>query len=513
MIKTDPLAPRLSGIELEVSRRLTKINNSDRANSNGWTFLSKEIDRAKANGLVNRNWKLKTDTSCGGEIVSPPMFGDNLLKEMTTVCDAARKVSKQTGQPVTDGECGLHIHFDAGDFSAKAFSNLFILTQLAEIVFYVMYPNRRMEYCAPISLNMKQASRFRDITDVRAEWYRQENVIKREEGKKQKVYNAEFINSSSPGEYYDGTRYHGLNIHCYWRIGTVEFRYCEGTFDPAHIKAWYELCLSIVNTAVYLAEKDSTLEIDNYMASRNYDYLKSHFLNRGRFRKLLIMLSNLCGFSRVAVKLIIDRVRRFNPALLSKNPPIPTEIEVYNAGGYLFRNVETGNHYLHNGTKIKLDHPNAAGKVVVDVVFEDISAEYGSGYYRLLSSNPAFDVNLTMRIVRQGQIVNPWNNAAAPAPVPVDFTEHWDAEPYADEVIHLANNPAAQVNVFLHEPQAVIMPGTIAATNILPGTIAAINPQADVGPPPTAPDETTFNELDEWLPYEVVDETNEHEGS
>jgi len=387
----DPLEPRPFGIELEVSRRLTKLNNSDRINSIGWAELFAKSDHLRQTGKISRRWKLKTDTSCGGEIVSPPMYGDNSWKEIAMVCDAARYVSKQTSQPVVDGECGLHLHFDASDFDAHAFSNLFIIVQMAEILFYSMYPNRRLDYCAPISLNMKQVSRFRDLTDVRDAWYRKENNKREPE----KSYSTEFICSQNPGERYDGTRYHGLNIHCFWQIGTVEFRYCEGTFDLLHILAWYELCLSIVNTAAFYAKNKKVIKVDEYLSTKSYEWLRSHFMNNARLRKLIMRLAKLCGFSRRSIRLIMQRIRRTNALLLSKHPLKQTYINHNTSILYCFRDVETGVVYTASGLVAAPRHQE--GKKIIDVIFED-SPQYGPSFKRVYSADPSYYIEYVMRV-------------------------------------------------------------------------------------------------------------------
>jgi hypothetical protein len=45
---------------------------------------------------------------------------------------------------------------------------------------------------------------------------------------------------------YNPTRYRGLNLHSFNYRGTIEFRYFDGTLNPADIKAWGTLCLRLV---------------------------------------------------------------------------------------------------------------------------------------------------------------------------------------------------------------------------------------------------------------------------
>jgi len=336
------------GIELELSRRLTRINNANRANSYWWRRLSDELMELRREGLLGHGWKLKTDLSCGGEIVSPVLTYPKGITEIAIVCDMVKKIEKEAKIPVTDGECGLHFHFDVTDFAEnpRKFSNLFILIKLSELIFYQMYPNRRMDFAGPLEINMRQACRIRDLNDLKDVWYRGSNNVK----DRGAIYENSFLQNHIPGERYDGTRYHGFNIHCFYQQGTVEFRYCEATFDPLHIVAWYEMCLAIVETAanVNVVDKKWTKSLYNY----EYANLKSFLVKPTKFRKLIIDLMKLCNFSRSTKRLIIEKVKENNPNLLEKPTP-PNVINNTNVKKYAFKDMTDGSIYDHQGNKIQ----------------------------------------------------------------------------------------------------------------------------------------------------------------
>ena len=284
------LKPRRFGIELELSRRFLCVNNSDRHYSNNWTSVTNLINELIRAGTIQRGWRLKVDTSCGGEVVSPILLGPKGLRDTAILCEGIQKIADDAGVVAVDAECGLHLHFDSADMKPIQLSNLFILLHTAEPIIYSMYPNRSPKYCAPIELNMRLASKFRDWTDVRDAWYRGSNNVK----DRSYVYGDNFINNSQAGDYYDGTRYHGFNIHCFWRQGTVEFRYGIGTLDVLHIKAYYDMCLAMVNTAM----TSKKIKLGDTAKDLKFTGLMNHYQENYRFRRIIRKLCKDCSFSR-----------------------------------------------------------------------------------------------------------------------------------------------------------------------------------------------------------------------
>jgi hypothetical protein len=336
--------PRRFGIELELSRRFLCINNSDKNYSKHWPWVDNLLYDLRNSRLISPGWKLKIDTSCGGEVVSPILIGNHGMAEVGRICYEIQKYADNLGISPVDAECGLHIHFDAADMKPRELSNLFILLQTAEPVIYSMYPTRNPKYCSPIEVNMRLASKCRDWTDVRDVWYRGENNVK----DRAAVYNKSFINSTNSGDSYDGTRYHGFNIHCYWRQGTVEFRYGAGTLDPIHILAYYEMCLSMVNSAM----SNKKIKI-NSTADMDYHSLVNHLTSNYRFRKVISKLCSDCLFSRGTIKLIMNLVKKNSPHLLGK-PPSGDIIVISkeNCDSYAFYIKTSREYYLHNGVMI-----------------------------------------------------------------------------------------------------------------------------------------------------------------
>lgn len=340
---TESLSPRRFGIELEVSRRIFNVAYDDRRKNKEWDRARKLLRQLKDQGSISRGWKLKTDTSCGGELVSPPLVQPHGLREIARVCNAFNSYAKTVNKPLTDGECGLHIHIDAEGMTPRTVSNLFAIVHMMEPIIYEMYPSRSFKYCAPIDVNVAQMSRARDWIDVRDAWYRGQNNVK----DKTKIYSPAFINGSTGGEYYDGTRYHGFNIHCYWRLGTVEFRYGNGTFDFNHIKAYYEMCLAMVNTAMNSKSRIKPfngIELNNF--ERNLEIFKMTYGGR----KHLMRVASLCGFSRDTLSLISKLIKKNKSNILQRHPDeMPIFVTKKNAKQFIFLDIDAGRYFNHKG--------------------------------------------------------------------------------------------------------------------------------------------------------------------
>ena len=303
------------------------------------------------------------------------MHGANGLSQTALICQEVQALADSIGAPSVDGECGLHIHLNANDMKPRQLSNLFVLLHRAEPIIYAMYPKRNPQYCAPIDINMRLGSRFRDWVDVRDAWYRGQNNVK----DKNHTYQESFINGTQPGDHWDGTRYHGFNIHCFWRQGTVEFRYGAGTLDPLHIRAYYEMCLALMNTAMSEVNIKSSDSLNTY----KYQQLLTYYQQNYRFRKIIKHLCKDCSFSRGTIKLIMDLIRENNPAFLAKSEEDKEKFVVItgaNSSQFLYR---TKDGKIRNSSGTVQQSVNSKFKII-DCDYYWASEE---GAYQLISTN------------------------------------------------------------------------------------------------------------------------------
>lgn len=388
------LPNRKFGIELEISRRLVNAGDDERAKNHIWDKFRNELFHLIEKGQIDRHWKVAPDSSCGGEVVSPPMIGPDGLRQVGVVCQWAKKFAKNHGKPLVDGECGLHLHFDASDITPKILSNIFVLLHAIEPAIYSMYPDRNHRYCAPIDVNITQAARFRDFNDVRDVWYRGSNNVK-ERGK---IYPSAFINSTAAGEHYDGTRYHGFNIHCYWSIGTIEFRYAPGNFDLNHIKSYYELCLSIITTAKKAADAGEKIAFLPNSTDKNYSQLLQMLQQNYRFRKYLIDVSKMAGLPRSTVGFMVRRLKEVNGSIMVKDPSVvPTFVMESNKDKFIYQDRSTGAYYDHNAKMISTMHFN--GRRIIECVRETAK----NGDIILIPSRRNVHMDITLVIEKAGK--------------------------------------------------------------------------------------------------------------
>lgn len=402
---------RKFGIELEISRQFVNASNDERCKNENWGLLQNAVENARRKHGLSAGWKVKTDTSCGGEIVSPILEGQAGLREIALISEAAVSCATERKRPVVDGECGLHLHFDASDISAPQIGRIFALLQVAEVIIFGMYPYRNFKYCSPITINMRQPTRWRDMIDVRNDWYRGSNNIKKPET----VYPSSFVNSTTPGDHYDGTRYHGFNIHCFWHINTVEFRYAPGTFNFMHIAAYYELCLSIINTAM---DKNASITVPKELQSSNWPQVVSLYSKGYRRRSLIAETMKRLKLSRQTCAFMLSEFRNRNKSFLERDPDtITTWIVKSNSAKFIFRSEATGNCYNFDGTRTS----NIAGRQMVSC-----AERIDGGILTLVPVKPNIKVS-PIRIGAKRKIVVSkggfWiDRAQAPAPFEVEIT-------------------------------------------------------------------------------------------
>lgn len=166
-------------------------------------------------------WKVVTDGSLGvggHEVVSPVLTLDRVA-EIDKVCYALAGIRANVNR-----SCGLHVHVGARDLNINSLKRLAALyAESEDVIDLLLPPSRRARnnaYCRTLKdVVPATLAAARDVQGV-----------------------ARAIDG--------GERYSKINFAAFWRHGTVEFRQHSGTIDPAKIKNWLKLCLSLVTTAV-----------------------------------------------------------------------------------------------------------------------------------------------------------------------------------------------------------------------------------------------------------------------
>lgn len=168
-----------------------------------------QVSAENYNHTTRNHWKLVTDSSLSGnntfELVSPVLEGQNGLKELKKVC----WVLDACGVKV-NASCGLHIHFDAANFSLQTWKNIAISYKHIESVIDKFMPESRRNnnYCRSLR-----------------------NIIE------QKINNAQSIDNLQQVAF-ENTRYFKVNPQSYSRHKTIEFRQHAGSINYDKISNW-----------------------------------------------------------------------------------------------------------------------------------------------------------------------------------------------------------------------------------------------------------------------------------
>lgn len=246
-------SPRLFGIELEViGREEDEIYN-----------FSKKLP--KQFGIVTDS---SIDDERGIEIVTPILAGLNGEKAVRNVSELLKKYNFYT-----DKSCGFHCHLDGRDFRMnektvikdrrkaknvyyapsdflldeqivqKRLVSLMLFYSIFDDVILAMIPKSRrtntfcktlkddFHFTELITMLNNTVNRYSNIEML---WYRADNYGRVEEQK---------------ADRWDGTRYHGINIHSlFGKRKTIEIRYHGGTINGKKILQWVSLHQHILDT-------------------------------------------------------------------------------------------------------------------------------------------------------------------------------------------------------------------------------------------------------------------------
>jgi len=179
-----------------------------------------------------RNWKAVYDGSLnlGGvefKTISP-RFGDNIITDLRRL----QNLNENMGYRA-DKSCGVHVHFEARDFKLTEIKNLLLLMNKIEPIIFESLPSDRQDnrFCQRLELDTSDLSRIETLKDLTDLWYN-------------RMSETEFSTTR-----YSEARYRGVNIHSRFMLGTIEFRYHEGTHRAKPIYDWIRFCNSIMTAS------------------------------------------------------------------------------------------------------------------------------------------------------------------------------------------------------------------------------------------------------------------------
>jgi hypothetical protein len=181
------------------------------------------------NHTTRAHWKVVSDGSIRGErpfeLVSPPMQGEDGLRQIRTVCAVLEALNVKVNRST-----GLHVHHDAADLDLSALKAVVTMWwKYEDVILYFLPPSRRNNYyCAPAMPRGGVCGyRWQPVNgDPVVGW---------------KLAMDSIANREDLRGFMVNQRYCAVNFDSLWRHGTVEFRAHSGTTSADKIVAWVVL--------------------------------------------------------------------------------------------------------------------------------------------------------------------------------------------------------------------------------------------------------------------------------
>lgn len=199
-----------------------------------------------------RTWTVERDSSIwvsdGGEqceFVTPKCN----YADIPTVQECIRAL-RRAGAKVNTS-CGMHIHVDAANHTAKSLKNLlFTFRAKEDLIFKAVgtQSNRLAQWCKPIDDTL--VDRVKKIKKLDG------NTLK------ETWYSTYAQSWEIQDAHYNSSRYHALNLHSVYFRGTVEFRLFEATLHAGEARAYINLCLAMSAQAIN-SKRASAEVLDN----------------------------------------------------------------------------------------------------------------------------------------------------------------------------------------------------------------------------------------------------------
>jgi hypothetical protein len=249
--------PRVRGLDMyDVNRRLQQAGL--------------DVQEESYNHAHRSTWKLTTDSTCGLELVSPPMSGLEARVEIKLAVDTLRELGA-----VVNRDCGLHVHHDARDLTTKQFKDTVMLWNANQPIVTEMMPQSRRtnEWCRPNSFRTMKDQ----IGDSAAHSSPPDRTSRDRYGDRMPRYRHRMSKEEAVNALSSHTRYMALNVEAYPRHGTLEFRQHQGTLNGTKIWNW------IIFTQMFITAGMSRKyePAPSVLPSRRTSTLRSHLRMNG----------------------------------------------------------------------------------------------------------------------------------------------------------------------------------------------------------------------------------------
>lgn len=190
----------------------------------------------------------------GIEMVSYPASGDLLLESI----DNLISWSNNTGA-VVNRSCGLHVHFNSLDLTARQVAHVGIVYRYFEEILKGMMPNSRQSsnWCKDFPIPKKHLRHITEESELIEMYY-------------------DYMDSYPSTDKYNDARYCGLNIHSRYYHGSLEFRLHSGTINKTKIINWIQILNRIIDMAIDL-ERYTGDEYDKWIKKPPITHMVSTF--------------------------------------------------------------------------------------------------------------------------------------------------------------------------------------------------------------------------------------------
>lgn len=196
-----------SGLEVEFTSDHGRRDVVERLENQGLVAFEEDYNHA-----IRDHWKVTTDSSCGYELVSPPLPPESAK----SIAGAMRAVSEAGGY--VNEQCGFHVHIEIPE-GQRTYQDCLAIARL----YHESY-----EFFSPVFEQSRLDNRF-----------------------------ARFIENMESWMTAVGTdRYTAVNLTVLNRQPTVEFRQHQGTLSAKRAYSWMSLCDILTHTALEGGDKD-----------------------------------------------------------------------------------------------------------------------------------------------------------------------------------------------------------------------------------------------------------------
>lgn len=229
--------------------------------------------------MAARKWKVMRDSSIKPirndngtgpldeyrvEFVTPPLNYEDI-----ELLQAIIRKFKENGAK-SHTSCGIHIHVDGANHSAKSLRRLInFMTSRQDLIYEALeIGNRADHWCHKLnSALLDEMKKDKDISKEKAEqiWYSSAN---------------DGYCGGINHQHYNSTRYHGVNLHSYFSKGTVEFRLFNSTLHAGKIKAYIQFCLAVSAWAITSQDKIVFRSMTGYTAEQKVTIMRNILTHR-----------------------------------------------------------------------------------------------------------------------------------------------------------------------------------------------------------------------------------------